>query len=70
MMTILKGVIIAFIGGVLLVIGLSMVALPNLLEMYFPSFAGIRPYSLPLGIIMIIIGIAVLIYGQKMAGIR
>jgi len=65
-----KGVIIAFIGAVLIIGGLFMLTLPTFLEWYFPWFAGIRPYSLPLGIIMIIFGLIILIYGQKMAGIR
>ena len=48
---------------------LFMLALPTLLEMYFPWFVGLRPYALPIGIVMLIFGIAILI-GQKKAGIR
>lgn len=67
---ILIGVVIAFVGGILLFGGFFMIALPTFLEWYFPWFAGIKPYSLPLGIVMIIFGTAILIYGQKKAGIR
>jgi hypothetical protein len=66
---ILKGVIIAFIGGFLVIAGFFVLALPTFLEMYFPWFAGIRPYSLPLAVIMLVFGTAILIYGQKKAGI-
>lgn len=67
---ILMGVIIAFVGGGLAVCGLFMIMLPSLLEMSFPPFAGIRPYSLPIAIVMIVFGVAILIYGRKMAGLR
>jgi hypothetical protein len=66
----LKGVVIAFVGAVLIVGSLSMIAMPTFVEWYFPWFTGIRPYSLPLGIVMIVLGLVLLIYGQKMAGIR
>jgi len=66
----LKGVVIAFVGAVLIIGGLSMIAMPTFLEWYFPPFSGIRPYSLPLGIVMIVFGLAMLIYGQRMSGIR
>jgi len=64
----LKGVVIAFVGGLLILLGLGIIALPTLLEMY--GFPNLGVLSLPIGIVSVVIGLALLIYGQKLAGIR
>lgn len=65
---ILKGVIIALIGGILILLGLGIIALPSLLKMY--GFPDLGILSLPIAIVSIIFGLALLLYGQKLAGIR
>jgi hypothetical protein len=65
---ILKGVIIAFVGGILIFLGLGMWLFSPLLEMYgFPNFGML---ALPIAVVSIIFGLALLLYGQKLAGIR
>ncbi|MGA3191890.1 MAG: hypothetical protein ABSD73_05175 [Candidatus Bathyarchaeia archaeon] len=65
---ILKGVVIAFIGGILALLGLGIITFPTLLQIY--GFPNLGIVSLPFGIVSIIFGLALLIYGQKLAGIR
>jgi len=64
----LKGIVIAFVGGILIFLGLGIIALPTFLEMY--GFPKLGVLSLPIGIISLVIGLTLLIYGQKLAGIR
>jgi sterol desaturase/sphingolipid hydroxylase (fatty acid hydroxylase superfamily) len=64
----LIGVIIAFVGVVLMLFAIGILTFPNLLAMYgFPQF-GVM--TIPIAIIFFIFGIALVIYGQRRAGIR
>jgi len=57
----LKGIIIAFVGVVLLGVGVVMIILSDLFYyIYFPWF-----YSLPIAIVLIILGLALLLYRKK-----
>ena len=64
----LKGVVIAFVGGILILLGLGIIVLPSFLAMY--GFPDLGSLSIPIAIVLIVFGLAILIYGQKMAGIR
>ena len=64
----LKGVVIAFVGGISILLGLGIIMLPSLLAMY--GFPDLGSLSIPIALVLIVFGLAILIYGQKMVGIR
>ena len=64
----LKGVIIAFVGAVLIPFAIGILAFPFLLEMY--GFPNLGIMTIPIAIVSLIFGIAFLVYRQKRAGIR
>ena len=63
----LKGVVIAFIGAILIFLAIGIMAFQPFLKMY--GFPDLGVLSLPLAIISLIFGLALVIYGQKIAGI-
>lgn len=65
---ILKGVVIGLFGGALTLLGLGLISFPTLLQIY--GFPNLGTLSLPVGIVSIVFGLAFLIYGQRLAGIR
>lgn len=63
---VLEGVIIALVGGFAALTGAGMIGLGNLFYSYFPWLVGIRPYSFPMAIALIIFGVALLLFGTRM----
>ena len=63
---VLEGVIIVCAGGFMALAGFGMISLGNLFYSYFPWLVGIRPYSFPMAIVLIIFGVALLLFGKKM----
>jgi hypothetical protein len=62
----LEGVIIVCAGGFMALAGFGMISLGNLFYSYFPWLEGIRPYSFPMAIALIIFDVALLLLGKKM----
>jgi hypothetical protein len=63
---VLEGVIIVFVGGFMALAGVGMISFGNLFYSYVPWLVGIRPYSFPMAIALIIFGVALLLFGKKM----
>jgi hypothetical protein len=63
---VLEGVIIVLEGGFMALAGVGMISLGNLFYSYVPWLVGIRSYSLPMAIGLIIFGAALLLFGTKM----
>jgi hypothetical protein len=62
---VLEGVMIVCVGGFMAIAGFGMISFGNLFYLYVPWLAGIRPYSLPMAIALIILGVALLLFGKK-----